>query len=173
MNPEQVIHCEFEIDTATIARFWQKVKMPNTNQNVEKECWEWIGGKTGEGYGQFGLNRVMTGAHKISYVLEHGQIEEGLGVLHKCNNRSCVNPHHLYTGTAKDNGYDLQKRIESGDLSINQGENHPRSKLSRNDILSIRRLIKSKVPPKEISALFGISKCHVYSIKNRRAWSHI
>lgn len=74
--------------------------------NAETGCWIWAGWKEG-GYGRFQM--VVEGKKK--YLLAHryyhqhliGPIPEGLLVMHKCNNRGCVNPDHLETGTNQDN----------------------------------------------------------------------
>jgi len=66
-------------------------------------CWLWIDKIDKDGYGEMRSHR----AHRFSFELYKGQIPEGLYILHKCNIPSCVNPDHLYPGTAKDNSRDL------------------------------------------------------------------
>lgn len=80
------------------------------------ECWEWGRSIGNHGYGFCYDKKVgkVTVAHRISYELHFGKIPKGLCVLHKCDNRSCVNPKHLFLGTAKDNALD----------KINKGRNH-------------------------------------------------
>jgi len=98
-----------EITQKLIDRFWRFVY-----RGLEDECWNWIGSTTGEGYGRFsvgGRNGKKLGAHQVSYMIKHGSIPEGLFVLHKCNNKVCVNPNHLYAGTHEQNMLDL---IDSG-----------------------------------------------------------
>jgi hypothetical protein len=85
-------------------RFWKKV-----NINDIDRCWEWLG-CISLGYGHFSLNKKMIGAHRVSWILIHGDIPEGFDVLHKCDNKSCVNPNHLYLGTQADNNRDTVSR---------------------------------------------------------------
>lgn len=74
------------------------------------ECWEWSTYKDKDGYGYFSTvengKKMNRKAHRMSYMLFNGPIVKGLWVLHKCDNPSCVNPKHLFLGTAKDNAID-------------------------------------------------------------------
>lgn len=91
--------------------------------NSVNGCWVWNGFLSHEGYGGFSCciegSPKSYPAHRVSYMLYVGNIPEGLQVLHKCNNKRCVNPEHLYVGTHQDNMRDLR---EAGTLA---GENNP------------------------------------------------
>lgn len=78
-------------------RFWSKVKKTSGG------CWFWTASVNHGGYGKFWVDGHTIQAHRVAYILERGEIEEGLTLDHLCRERRCVKPAHLEPVTIKEN----------------------------------------------------------------------
>lgn len=87
-----------------LRRFFEKL-------SVGPDCWEWIGARIPEGYGQLSVDGRVVGAHRLAWELAHGaSIPPRLLVRHRCDNPKCVRPSHLALGTVRDNARDSVER---------------------------------------------------------------
>lgn len=95
------------------ARFWDSV----APMMDARGCWEWSGNRFPNGYGKLGTGpTTAVQAHRLSYWLHFGAPPADLMVCHRCDNRSCVNPSHLFLGTGSDNMRDCSRK---GRLRLN------------------------------------------------------
>lgn len=92
--------------TPEIVRFWDKARVGGDG------CWEWTSAIDTRGYGLFKLSsqRRNVRAHRYSWQFFNGPIPGDLQVLHRCDNRKCVSPHHLFLGTQRDNMRDASAK---------------------------------------------------------------
>ncbi len=145
-------------------RFWEKV-------HKTSGCWNWSASVSSTGYGQIHVNKRPDRAHRVSWRLHFGAIPGGLFVLHKCDNRLCVKPDHLFLGTHFDNMSDMVRKGRHHGTS-NPGESHPLAKKTAIEILKIRSLSGS-VRQRDIARLFGISQTQVGRIVRGESWKHV
>jgi hypothetical protein len=147
-----------------VNRFWTHVE----RSDDPDACWLWTGYISENGYGIVGFKGRQYKAHRVSYFIEHGRIDNDRLVLHHCDVRACVNPAHLFLGTPKDNSQDAVRKGRNTKL---YGEQNGKAKLTRADILSIRRLCKrGGVYQKTVAKQFGISEATVSYVVNGGRW---
>lgn len=143
---------------SVLERFFAKIKKTES-------CWLWESSLSGNGYGTFfsyenGNRRKPKHivAHRLSWELFRGPIPEGFWVLHKCDVRACVNPDHLFLGTAKDNTRDMFKKERGYRFSPKHGPAHPKSKLSQEQAEQIRKLYASgNHTYRTLGKMFGVA----------------
>lgn len=150
-----------------ITRFWKYVDRRGTN-----DCWNWLADCSRSGYGGLWNSETNNNisAHRLSYELHHGKIDEGMLIMHSCDNKKCVNPKHLRQGTVKDN---VQEAIERGlrprcGIPIASGENNPKSKIT----LEQARFIKQnlQISNANLARAFGVSVNCIRGVKIGRTW---
>ena len=94
--------------------FWKNkplfCRFANSYEIEEGKCWNWQGSFQSRGYGQIMDNYKQVFVHRYSWKLSNGPIPDGLCILHKCDNTTCVNPDHLFLGTNKDNSIDMSNK---------------------------------------------------------------
>lgn len=105
-------------------RFWWRVEKQSvaTSPNVKTPCWIWTSGTNKKGgYGQFYVGNKAFVASRWIYQQIHGELDATIQVCHKCDNPKCVNPDHLFAGTATENYYDS---IRKGRMKISPRRTH-------------------------------------------------
>lgn len=145
-------------------RFWTKVAKRGPD-----ECWLWTAGRDRHGYGHFDSHS----AHRTAWSLTNGAIPPGLFVCHRCDNRPCCNPSHLFTGTAKDNNRDMMEkgRYRPGGLS-RPGEKNPMARLTEIQALEIIK-IGADMTSREVGKRYGITGVYVREIRCGKRWAHL
>lgn len=143
----------------------------NIHKNEMTKCWIWDGYASHEGYGILKLLSVAHTAHRLSFIIHFGNIPEGKFVCHACDNRRCVNPQHLWLGTAAENTNDMTTK---GRKVVARGERAGNSTLRNEDVLEIRRRYKAGgTSTYKLGDEFGVSQQTINRIVNRVYWTHI
>jgi hypothetical protein len=135
---------------------------------AETGCWIWTRRRGRDGYGRIsdGDGRLAL-AHRVSYEVHNGAIPDGLQVCHHCDVRPCINPNHLFLGTAADNSRDasLKGRLPG---ASQPGAANPNAKLTPAEVDAIRQSTDRSVT---LAQQYGVSRHHVWLIRTGRAWN--
>lgn len=162
---------DFRNSNRIATRFWKKV-------DTSQECWLWQAGVGVDGYGKFGLVRLdgrqyICHAHRVAYLLEHGEVPDELGVCHRCDIPLCVRHAHLFLGTQTVN---LQDMTDKGRRRYREhpGVENGRALCTEEQVLTIRDLFDTGVATRaELARRFGLGWKTVDDIVKRVHWKHI
>ena len=154
--------------TIPAIRFLQTCDHKNLSRT---ECWVWAGSMNSNGYGRFIQGNRHLLAHRASYEFFIGPIG-GLKVCHTCDNRACVNPHHLWLGTQSDNLKDASNKGRMFRPDTN-AERNGKTKLTWDDVRKIRKMASSGRRKSIIAEDFNVSPSSISDIVNMRTWKEV
>lgn len=154
-------------------RFWDKVNKNGPIHPVHGVCWNWTACVGGSGnYGHMTIFGKGWFSHRYSYTIHFGFIPDGLSVLHKCDNVLCVNPSHLFLGTALDNARDRNRKGRQS-----KGEGRWAHKLTEGQVKEIRQRYRSwasnKSNSKQLAEEFGVTRDHIRVVAIGKSWKHL
>lgn len=131
-------------------------------------CWEWKGSFDKDGYAILGVkNKKYRRAARVSWFLSYGKMPDGF-ICHTCENKFCTNPLHLFVGDAKQNSRDLvEKRLQL------YGEKNGSSKLTKENILNIRKLAINGTSSKELAIVYNVAFSTIRRILTNKTWKHV
>jgi hypothetical protein len=155
--------CNPEHHTTPNDRFWSRLN------KLESGCWEWTGGLTDNGYGYVG-RKIERLAHRLAWLLTNGPIVDGLFVLHRCDNRRCCNPDHLFLGTASDNMRDMHTK---GRANPPRGIRNAASKMNDEKAREIHARASAGENISGLAREFGISRTAIYFILGGKNWREL
>ena len=139
---------------------------------VASGCVEWQGYTNEHGYGMIRSGKKRELAHRMSYQAAFGEIKDEMCILHRCDNRLCINPDHLFAGTRAENNADntSKGRQAKGRGHGKQGEQSHFAKLSIADVDVIRS--SSGLTQKAMAARYGVSQPNISKIICQKTWSN-
>ncbi len=151
----------------------QKFESKFEKGNVSR-CWIWNGSLDKDGYGTLfqylrdSRKHKKYLAHRLSYKFNFNEIPPGMMVCHKCDNPACVNPYHLFLGTAQDNANDMIQKRRSMFGSANN-----KAKLTESQVIEIRARLKSGERNVDLACEYNLDRTSIERIKNNKSWKHV
>lgn len=159
-----------EVTKQTLDRFWDKVDKSGS-------CWFFRNGAVRQDYGVFRLDGKNIKSHIASWIIHYGPVPDGLCVCHKCDNRSCVKPDHLFIGTQSDN---IKDAVAKGRITVphvgntKRGTSRNNTKLNDVSVRKIRERFKTHTGSyEELGQNFGVSAGTIWNIIHRKTWKHV
>ncbi len=141
----------------------EALSMPEPNSG----CWIWMRTINTAGYAHLTYLGKSHRGHRLSWKIYKGQIPIGMYVLHHCDNRACINPDHLFLGTAADNMVDMIKKNRQ---RHDRGELASRAILTEQDVLEIRA---STLSMKELVRKYGVHRNTIDAVRLRQSWKYL
>lgn len=165
--------CLAQLGSTALAKRYRETALERFFARVSPEpttgCWLWTGTVTTGGYGKFDQRR----AHRVSLEIATGKaIPAGLDVCHRCDFPPCVNPDHLFLGTAKDNMQDAARKGRAK-KAPQPGMENGRAILTDQLVLELRRLYAAGHSSVELATRFGLGRVAVYRAATGRSWRHL
>lgn len=131
-------------------------------------CWLWTAYLMPNGYGLIGRGGSGEGmeyAHRAAWMLYRGPVPAGRFVCHRCDNRACVNPDHLFLGTHADNMRDMSSKRRSA-----VGSRNGQARLSPQSASEARRMKSSGIPQAQIARALGVSPMTISRLVRGQSW---
>jgi hypothetical protein len=149
-------------------RFWAHVQ-----KSADGGCWVWQGHLHPNGYGTISLGGdrgKMVYVHRLAWELAYGPIPADMYVCHHCDNRACVNPEHLFLGTATDNMRDMWAKGRARVPTFAKGEDHWNARITAAQAREIYARHQAGEKAADLGREFGITPENVRMIARGKTW---
>ena len=148
-------------------KYWRKQIEYYIDSNGCHIC---ISHRKENGYPIYAVKGKNSSLSRFMYIKHKGPVGEGLCIRHTCDNKSCINPDHLLTGTLQQNNQDMKDRNRYNPC---KGEKNAGAKIKDIDVINMRKEYKEGVKQKVLANKYQLHICTIRNIVNRKSWKHI
>lgn len=134
-------------------------------------CHIFTGAKDGCGYGRVKNIGTAVATHRWAWQQANGPVPQGMQVLHRCDNPSCINPAHLWLGTHADNMADKRAKGRSHNVPTGRAHRRPTAKISESQAKEIKHMLEQGIRQAKIAAFFGVSRNLISEIYLKKTWA--
>lgn len=171
MAKPQPQHLTRDFPIEQIDRRSLEIALALSSWRAASGCVLWTGRKDRHGYGRVSHylktgEYITSGAHRMAWTLKHGEIPPGHYVLHRCDVRGCINPEHLFIGTAKDNSADMHRKGR-WTARDKRGAHNPNRRLTTQQVAEIRL---STEPSCALASRFGVHRSTIDRVRRSASW---
>ena len=153
-----------EYSESDFARFFKALEWQDNG------CLYWLRGCNSDGYGATSKRSKQMRANRVFYDIFNGPLVDGEVICHSCDNRQCVNPDHLWSGTLTDNNRDRSIKKRSRDQT---GTKNNQAKLDDSKVFTILNLVACGMLHREAADIFGVTQTMVSRISRGESWQHV
>lgn len=144
-------------DDSVLKRFWSKV-----DKRGDDECWPWSQ-LEGRHYGTISIAGKPCRAHKVSWSIQNNApFPDGMNGCHKCDNPPCVNPHHIFPGTRRDNFIDCRDKGR-----------HAQVKLRHSQVAYIKLALSRGLGLRHLARCYGVNLRTIQFVARGETWSDV
>lgn len=145
---------------------WDKVFLSKIKK--QDDCIIFTGSKDRDGYGKIQVNNHQYRAHRLSWLLIHGNIPKNMCVCHICDVPDCINPDHLFLATNQENTADRNRKHRQC-----TGDNMDRSKLSSTIVKEARELYSTgETSIRKLASKYGVCYATMREALTYRGWNN-
>jgi predicted XRE-type DNA-binding protein len=154
-----------------VTREWAERFAAKVGKQDKDGCIPWLGSRLPKGYGAIKVpkQRRQEYAHRLAWRIHHGDIPDGVQVLHRCDHPWCVNVDHLFLGSQADNMADMKAKSRS-----TIGGRNPNVRLLATDVVKIKAMLRTGAfSQREIGLIFGVAQVTINKIATGKTWAHV
>lgn len=154
--------------------------MEKVNVHHGTACWNWAGARSGSGYGQFWNGERNIPAH---WFLLESFPTKGFEACHKCDNKLCVRPSHIFIGTRSDNERDKVSKGRHNTAPgcramlkvrrVHRGVNNHECKLTEAQAMEAKNCPRTRGMATALAKRLGVSVGLVCDIRDGKRWTHL